>query len=123
MRHLIFSALALLLITGCTTPPPPEPGSAASKVMVVGKLKHISVGAIRVARENGFMTVNAQLSNSSSRNRLMYYRFAWLGQDGFPAGREDSWKAITLYAKQTTFIADIASQPKVRDFRIEIKTP
>ncbi|MGH8392837.1 MAG: lipoprotein, partial [Pseudomonas sp.] len=53
MRHFILGALALVLLAGCATPPPPEPGSAASKIVVMGKFKGIAVGAIRVARENG----------------------------------------------------------------------
>ena len=52
MRHFILGALALIFLAGCATPPP-EPGSAASKVVVMGKFKGIAVGAIRVARENG----------------------------------------------------------------------
>ena len=123
VRHIILSLAALLLICGCATPPPPAPDSAASKVVPLGKLKHITVGAIRVARENGFMTVNAQLSNSSSRNRMMYYRFAWLGSDGFPVGKEEGWKTLTLYAEQTAFVPAIAPLPQARDFRLEIKTP
>ena len=41
-----------------------------------------AVGAIRVARENGFLTAKVQLSNITSSNQTLYYRFAWLGADG-----------------------------------------
>ena len=43
MRHFILGALALVLLAGCATPPPPEPGSAASKIVVMGKFKGIAV--------------------------------------------------------------------------------
>ncbi|MET0949162.1 MAG: YcfL family protein [Pseudomonas sp.] len=123
MRIKIFGVLALALLAGCATPPPPAPGSAASKVVVMGDMKNIEVGAMRVARENGFLTVNVQLNNTSSRNKQMYYRFAWLGNDGFPVADAEGWKSLTLYGSQTSFLPAIAPVPKATDFRLEVKTP
>lgn len=40
MRFTLAIALAAALLAGCATPPP-APGSAASKVVVMGKLKNI----------------------------------------------------------------------------------
>ncbi|WP_122672915.1 YcfL family protein [Pseudomonas viridiflava] len=123
MRMKILGALTVALLAGCATPPPPAPGSAASKVVSMGDTKYIEVGAMRVARENGFLTVKAQLTNTSSRNRMMYYRFAWLGNDGFPVADEESWKSMTLYGSQSTVLPAIAPVPHATDFRIEINTP
>ena len=123
MRLQLIAVATLALLAGCATPPPPEPGSAASKVVAMGKLKNIVVGAMRVARENGFMTVNAQLSNTSYNNQTFYYRFAWLGPEGFPIGEEETWKSQLMYGEQTSFIQAIAPTPKAVDFRLEIKTP
>ena len=92
MRFKLIAVAALaLLASGCATPPPPEPGSAASKVVAMGPQKHIVVGAMRVARENGFMTVNVQLSNTLNSNKIFYYRFGWLGAEGFPVAEEEVW--------------------------------
>lgn len=123
MRRKIFALMALALLAGCATPPPPEPGSAASKIVSLGKLKNIDIGPIRVARENGFMTVNASLTNTSSSNRTMYYRFAWLGNDGFPVAEPEVWKSLTLYGSQSSFLPAIAPVSKATDFRLEVKTP
>ncbi|MCK8664654.1 YcfL family protein [Pseudomonas azerbaijanoccidens] len=123
MRFRFIAVLGLALLAGCATPPPPEPGSAASKVVAQGKLKNIVVGAMRVARENGFMTVNAQLSNTSFNNKTFYYRFAWLGPEGFPIAEEEVWKSQLMYGEQTSFIQAIAPTAKAVDFRLEIKTP
>lgn len=123
MRIKILGALALALLAGCATPPPPAPGSAASKVVSLGNMKNIEVGAMRVARENGFLTVNVQLNNTSSSNKQMYYRFAWLGNDGFPVADAESWKSTTLYGTQTSYLPAIAPTPKATDFRLEVKTP
>lgn len=122
MRFKFLAILGLALLAGCATPPP-EPGSAASKVVAMGKLKNIAVGAMRVARENGFMTVNTQLSNTSSSNKTFYYRFAWLGPEGFPVAEEETWKSQLMYGEQTRFIQAIAPTAKAVDFRLEIKTP
>jgi uncharacterized protein YcfL len=123
MRLKIIAVAALALLAGCATPPPPEPGSAASKVVAMGPQKHIVVGAMRVARENGFMTVNVQLSNTLNSNKIFYYRFAWLGAEGFPVAEEEVWKSQMMYGAQTSYIQAIAPTPKAVDFRLEIKTP
>ena len=122
MRFKLIAVAALaLLASGCATPPPPEPGSAASKVVAMGPQKHIVVGAMRVARENGFMTVKVSLTNTSRSNKTMFYRFAWLGNDGFPVASEESWKTLSLYGSQSTVLPAIAPVPQATDFRIEVQ--
>lgn len=122
MRFKLLAALATAaLLAGCATPPPPAPGSAASKVVVMGKLSNVDVGPMRVARENGFMTVKVSLTNTSRSNKTMFYRFAWLGNDGFPVASEESWKTLSLYGSQSTVLPAIAPVPQATDFRIEVQ--
>ncbi|EXF91896.1 hypothetical protein HK44_013915 [Pseudomonas fluorescens HK44] len=123
MRFKLIAVAALALLAGCATPPPPAPGSAASKVVVMNKFNNVAIGAMRVARENGFLTVKVALNNTSHTNMTMYYRFVWLGDDGFPVADEESWKTLNLYAAQATFLPAIAPVPKATDFRLEVKTP
>jgi len=124
MRFKLTAVVALALLAGCATPPPPPaPGSAASKIVAMGEMENIEVGAIRVARENGFLTVKVQLSNTRTKNKMMYYRFAWLGNDGFPVADDETWKTLNLYGAQSTFLPAIAPTPKATDFRLEVKTP
>ncbi|SEH94727.1 YcfL family protein [Pseudomonas asplenii] len=124
MRFKLTAVVALALLAGCATPaPPPAPGSAASKIVAMGEMEDIQVGAIRVARENGFLTVKVQLSNTRTKNKMMYYRFAWLGNDGFPVADEETWKTLSLYGAQSTFLPAIAPTPQATDFRLEVKTP
>lgn len=121
MRHTCLALIAAALLAGCATPPP-VPGSAASKVAILGQLDDVQIGQMRVARENGFLTVKVALSNTSRSNRTLYYRFAWLGDDGFPVAAEEAWKTTTLYGKQATFLPAIAPSPKATDFRLEAHT-
>ncbi|MDF0733309.1 YcfL family protein [Pseudomonas entomophila] len=121
MRNLCLALLAVAALAGCATPPP-APGSAASKVVTMGQLDDIEVGQMRVARENGFLTVKVALNNTSRSNQTLFYRFAWLGNDGFPVADEEGWKALPLYGKQASFLPAIAPTPKATDFRLEVHT-
>jgi uncharacterized protein YcfL len=123
MRMKILGVLALALLAGCATPPPPAPGSAASKVVAMGSMDNIKVGSMRVARENGFLTIKVELINTSRYNRSMFYRFAWLGNDGFPVADAEGWKSLTLYGSQTSVLPAIAPVPQATDFRLEVETP
>lgn len=123
MLRTMCALMAVAMLAGCTTPPPPAPGSAASKVVALGDLKHIEIGPMRVARENGFMTVNVSLNNTSRYTKTMYYRFAWLGDDGFPVAEPEAWKSLMVYGSQRSFLPAIAPVAKATDLRLEVKTP
>jgi uncharacterized protein YcfL len=126
MRFKLIAVAAFALLTsGCATPPPspPAPGSAASKVVAMGELKNIAIGNMRVARENGFMTVGVQLNNTNKRNKTFYYRFAWLSAEGFPVADDEVWKPQLIYGGQNSFLQSIAPTPKAVDFRLELQTP
>ena len=64
-----------------------------------------------------------ELKNLSASNKPVFYRFAWLGNDGFPVAAEESWKNLTLYGTQTTYLPAIAPVPQATDFRLEIQAP
>ncbi|MBO9550564.1 YcfL family protein [Pseudomonas sp.] len=120
MRRTCLALIAAALLAGCTSQP--EPGSAASKVVTMGQLDDIDVGPMRVARENGFLTVKVALNNTSGSNQTLFYRFAWLDNDGFPVADEEGWKALPLYGGQASFLPAIAPTPKATDFRLEVHT-
>ncbi|MGC3891619.1 YcfL family protein [Pseudomonas urmiensis] len=120
MRFTCIALLAAALLAGCTSTP--DPGSAASKVVTMGQLDDFDLGPMRVARENGFLTVKVGVSNTSRSNQTLYYRFAWLGDDGFPVADAESWKTLTLYGKQASVLPAIAPLPQATDFRLEVHT-
>lgn len=121
MRRTCLALIAAALLAGCATPQPPAHGSAASKVVKMGNVSDIDIGPMRVARENGFMTVKVSLNNTGRGNQTVFYRFAWLGNDGFPVADEESWKTLTLYGKQSSVLPAIAPVPQATDFRIEVQ--
>lgn len=120
MRRTCLALLTAALLAGCSSSPPPE--TAASKVVTMGQLDDIEVRQMRVARENGFLTVNVALNNTSRSNQTLFYRFAWLDDSGFPVADEEGWKALPLYGKQAKFLPAIAPTPKATDFRFEAHT-
>ena len=117
MRTLLIAGLTLALLTGCSHE------TASSKLAPMGEVEDIEVDTMRVARENGFLTVKVELRNDSHKNKGMYYRFAWLGDDGFPVAGEEAWKSLTLYGKQVSYLPAIAPVPQATDFRLEVQTP
>lgn len=120
MRITCIALVAAALLAGCTTPPAPD--TAASKVVIMGQLDDFDLGPMRVARENGFLTVKVSVNNTSRSNQTLYYRFAWLGSDGFPVAAEEGWKTLTLYGKQASFVPAIAPVTQATDFRLEAHT-
>lgn len=122
MKYVASMLLAAAVLAGCATPSP-EASAAGAKVRSLGSMEDIAVQAMRVARENGFLTVKVELLNTDHRNRSMYYRFAWLGDDGFPVAAEEGWKSMTLYGTQTQYLSAIAPVPQATDFRLEVQTP
>lgn len=117
MRTLLIAGLTLALLTGCSHE------TASSKLAPMGEVEDIEVDTMRVARENGFLTVKVKLVNTHKQNRTLYYRFAWLDKDGFPVASEEAWKALPLYGSQTTYLPAIAPVPQATDFRLEMNTP
>lgn len=117
MRRICLALLTTALLAGCS-----NTETAASKIVTMGQLDDIEVHQMRVARENGFLTVNVALNNTSRSNQTLFYRFAWLDDSGFPVAEEEGWKALPLYGKQAKFLPAIAPTPKATDFRFEAHT-
>ena len=117
MRFKLIAVAALaLLASGCATPPPPAPGSAASKVVAMGKLKQHRHR--HHARRPGKRLHDGQggvEQHQHKRNKTFYYRFAWLGAEGFPVAEEEVWKPQLMYGGQNSFLQAIAPTPKAVD--------
>ncbi len=105
----------LLILTGCSSKHP--------NLVEMGKVKHIEVIESQKARQNGFLVIKVKVTNSSSYNQNINYRFQWLDDQGFPVGKEETWKSKLIYGKQSTYINSISPVMQAVDFRIEIQEP
>ena len=98
--------------------------SLNSKLDIIGnELTVVKVSDLRAAKRNDFLTVQAEMTNTDSSNRQIYYRFKWLDNAGFTVGEEEVWKPITLYGKQKQLVQALAPNPRVTDFRLVIQNP
>ncbi len=94
-----------------------------SKIEQLGQLDNIKVEAIRVVKRNDFLNIQAELSNGSSSNQTLFYRFKWLDGSGFQTGGEEGWKTLVIYGKQRSTIQTVAPTMQAVDFRIELQSP
>ncbi len=101
------------------TPPAVSPGIAA-KLMVRGELQGLQTVDLRSQRRNDVLVVQAELTNTESRDLRLYYRFRWLDANGMQVGDGETWKPLVFLGKQNQFIKGTAYGPQATDFRIEM---
>lgn len=142
-RIAMISALGLAcagLLAGCVAPPPPvedahhhqhadggpqhaRGGSISSKVEELGQMDNLRVTDMRAVKRDGLLRVQITVSNSSSSNEQLYYRFRWLDADGFSVWEEAPWKPELIYGKQDKVINVTAPTFKAADFKLEVQAP
>jgi uncharacterized protein YcfL len=76
-----------------------------------------------VIKRNGLLNIQAEITNTSSSNERMFYRFKWLDSSGFSAWDEEPWKPVVIYGKQKHLITVVAPTPQATDFRLVLQSP
>jgi uncharacterized caspase-like protein len=107
-------------------PPPPAPNSApsmASKIEEQGKMTYLTVTDLRATRRDNLLRIQAEVTNSSSSNQQLYYRFKWLDSDGFSVWDEEAWKPVIIYGSQKQVINTVSPTFKATDFRLILQSP
>lgn len=116
--------LAHAIEPGLTPPPPPPPGpSIASKIEELGRLTYLKVTDLRAIKRDGLLRVQAEITNSSTDNQQLYYRFRWLDQDGFSVWDDEPWKPLLVYGLQKQQLQAVAPTFKASDFRLVLQSP
>lgn len=116
-------AMTILAMLAGLSSPFVQAAGAADKIEALGTPDHIKVEALRMVTRNGFLNVQAEIVNTSTANRTLYYRFKWLDSAGFAVGDEEPWKAVTLVGLQKKALQTMAMQPTATDFRLELQAP
>ncbi|MDR2165941.1 MAG: YcfL family protein [Zoogloeaceae bacterium] len=99
-------------------------GSIASKVESLGEMANLKVSDLRVvARRDGLLRVQVTITNESSANEQLYYRFRWLDNDGLVVWEEEPWKPEVVYGLQSKILTGIAPTFQATDFRLEVQSP
>ncbi len=125
---------ALLLIAssalgGCATsgieavgrPSTPE----AEKRLIIHNeplAEKITVSSMRTRTAGDLLAVEATLTNLSSRDIRIQYRFSWYDAADFEVEPgKHGWTPVTLHGRASLHIQGIAPTPVVRSYRIHIR--
>lgn len=114
-------ALTFLATFAHAEPPINETSPAiAAKVALRGDPFGVKVSEMRIARKNDVLVVQADLSNTTSDDRMVFYRFRWLDSAGNQVGDGESWKQMGLYGQQQQTIKSVAPTAAAADLRLEM---
>ena len=95
----------------------------ADKLEQLGEMTYLKVSEMRVAKRDGLLAVQVEVSNTDASNQQLYYRFKWLDESGFSVWGEEAWKPVLIYGKQKIMINEVAPTPRASDFRMEVQSP
>ncbi len=113
-KNLIASSLIALSVIL-----PVQAQTIASKIESLGEARYVKVVGLMGKERNGFLVVQAELSNSDSSAQKIYWRVKWLDVDGFQVWDDEAWKPMTIHGNARQNIMATAPTPKARDFRIQ----
>ncbi len=113
--------LSATLLGGAASLQAAEGGSIASKVEELGKMTYLKVSDMRAVKRDGLLRIQVTISNSSSDNQQLFYRFRWLDDDGFTVWEEEPWKPEVVYGLQKKMINAVSPSFKATDFRLELQ--
>jgi uncharacterized protein YcfL len=105
---------ALLILGGCSSTP-----SISEMTLRMRDTDDIKITDMRSIVNNGLLSVQVSLENKGS-NKMISYRFRWLGKTGMQAGDDEAWKPLTIGSGQNGLISGIAPNPAVTDFKFEL---
>lgn len=106
--------------TPYATNPQQNTGSAASKLMLRGDARGVSIAEIRAQRRSDMLVVQTELVNGENADRQVYWRYRWLDADGMQVGDDEAWKPLRVMGQQSAYLKGVAPKTTVVDFRIEM---
>lgn len=112
---------------GSAPSPQPVPASSgpsmASKLEEQGKMNNLKVTDLRATKRDNLLRIQAEITNISTGNQQLYYRFKWLDQDGFTVWEDEPWKPMIIYGNQKQVINVVSPTFKATDFRLQLQSP
>jgi uncharacterized protein YcfL len=121
LLNLVVVALAFLASFAHAESPTDETSPAvAAKVALRGDPFGVKVSEMRITRKNDILVVQADLYNTTTGDRTVFYRFRWLDSVGNQVGDGESWKQMGLYGLQQQTIKSVAPTAAATDLRLEM---
>jgi uncharacterized protein YcfL len=118
----LFGLLGLLFALGLQAMPA-RADSMASKLEQLGEMTYLKITDLRAVKRDGLLIIQAEITNTSSSNERLFYRFKWLDDAGFSVWDEEPWKPLVIYGKQKQLINVVAPTPQATDFRLVLQSP
>ncbi|MDR3213786.1 MAG: YcfL family protein [Azoarcus sp.] len=122
-RLAVIAVFGLACLGGVAPAQGADGGTIASKVGELGRMEYLKVSDMKAVRRDNLLRVQITVTNSSSDNQQLYYRFLWLDSDGFSVWNEGPWKPEIIYGKQDKIISVTAPTFKAADFKLEVQSP
>ena len=97
--------------------------SIASKLEQQGRIDNLKVTDLRASKHDNLLKIQAEVTNTSTSNQQLYYRFKWLDNDGFVVWDEEPWKPVMIYGQQKQIISVGSPTFKATDFRLILQSP
>ncbi len=125
LANLCSSIFLLIVSTAVMASPdlPVAPAAAsgiATKLIVRGELQGLQAIDLRAQRRNDILVVQAEVTNTQTRDLRLYYRFRWIDANGMQVGDGDVWKPLVFLGLQTQYLKGTAYGPQATDFQIEM---
>lgn len=118
--HAALLVAGLLSTSGVVAQDNTAPSGAAAKLMLRGEAYGMKVAEMRLVRRSDVLVVEADLLNSETDDRTVYYRFRWLDGSGMQVGDGDPWKQLRVMGKESKVVKGVAPSSKGVDFRLEM---
>lgn len=103
--------------------PANEGPSIASRIELMGPLNYLVVSDLRATKRDNLLRIQAEITNTSTDNQQLYYRFKWLDRDGFSVWDDEPWKPLLVYGNQKQLINVVSPTFKATDFRVVLQSP
>ena len=115
-----FKCMALLLtsivIVGCASSP-----ICKNELVTLINDADVRVTGSACRVENGYLRVDIDVQSKYRKERSLAYRFDWFDKEGALVGREEAWKPIYFYKRETKTIRAVAPVKEAVDFRFLFK--
>jgi uncharacterized protein YcfL len=115
-----FKRMALLLtpimVVGCASSP-----ICKNELVTLINDADVRVTGSACRVENGYLRVDIDVQSKYRKERSLAYRFDWFDKEGALVGREEAWKPIYFYKRETKTIRAVAPVKEAVDFRFLFK--
>lgn len=82
----------------------------------------ITISEMRSREVGGLLEVNLKLSNLTSRDKSVAYRFSWFDADEFEVEPgTDPWTPVNLHGAQSISVHGVAPNGSVTSYRLNVK--